>query len=160
MSRRVGSEALYRSWSTPQPCSSRAHSCASQRGRGRKCNACLATQSCPTLCESLNCSPPGSSVCGIFQARILERVAISSSRGYSRSRDRTHISCVSYITGRFFTCWAIGGAPQSAVLPQNPGRDKKLSRDSLPGREEVRNILVNPPKFSCSRGTTGHPASA
>ena len=53
-----------------------------------------------------------------------------------------------------------GKAPQSAVLPQKPGRDKKLSHGSLPGREEVRNILVNPPNFSCSRGTTGHPASA
>ena len=39
-------------------------------------------QSCPTLCNPMNCSPPGSSVHGIFQARILEQVAISSSRGF------------------------------------------------------------------------------
>ena len=38
------------------------------------------TQSCPTLCDPVDCSPPGSSVHGIFQARILERVAISFSR--------------------------------------------------------------------------------
>ena len=45
-------------------------------------------------------SPPGSSVHGIFQARLLERVAISFSRGSSWPRNRTHISC---IAGRFFT---------------------------------------------------------
>ena len=40
-------------------------------------------QSCPTLCDPTDCSPPGSSVCGILQARILEGVAISCSRGSS-----------------------------------------------------------------------------
>ena len=44
-------------------------------------------QSCPTLCDSMDCSPPGSSVPGIFQARILEWVAISFSRGSSKLRD-------------------------------------------------------------------------
>ena len=44
-------------------------------------------QSCPTLRDPMDCSPPGSSVHGIFQARILEWVAISFSRGSSRSRD-------------------------------------------------------------------------
>ena len=47
----------------------------------------------PTLCYPMDCSPPGSSVHGISQARILERGAISSSRGSSRPRDRTRISC-------------------------------------------------------------------
>ena len=50
---------------------------------------CSVVQSCPTLCDPLDCSPPGSSVHGIVQARILERVAISSSRGSSQFRDRT-----------------------------------------------------------------------
>ena len=49
------------------------------------------------------CSLPGSSVHEIFQARILEWVAISSSRGTSRPRDRTRVSC---IVGRHFTVWA------------------------------------------------------
>ena len=44
-------------------------------------------QSCPTLCDPMDCSPPGSSVHGMLQARILERVAISSSKGSSQSRD-------------------------------------------------------------------------
>ena len=46
-------------------------------------------QSCPTLCDPMDCSLPGSSIHGIFQARILEWVAISFSRGSSRPRDRT-----------------------------------------------------------------------
>ena len=44
---------------------------------------CLIAHSCPTLCDHMDCSPPGSSVHGILQARILEWVAISSSRGSS-----------------------------------------------------------------------------
>ena len=52
----------------------------------------LVAKSYPTLCDPMDCSPPGSSVHGILQARILEWVAISFSRGSSRPRDRTHIS--------------------------------------------------------------------
>ena len=51
-------------------------------------DVCSVAQSCPTLCGPMDCSPPGSSVHGIFQARILERVAISFSRRSSRPRDR------------------------------------------------------------------------
>ena len=63
----------------------------------------LVAQSCLSLCDSRGCSPPGSSVCGILQAKILEWVAISFSRGSSRSWDRTQVLC---IAGRFFTVWA------------------------------------------------------
>ena len=52
-------------------------------------------QSCPTLCKPMDCSQPGSSVHGIFQARIREWVAVSSSRGSSRPRDQTWVSKVS-----------------------------------------------------------------
>ena len=58
------------------------------------------SQSCPTLCSPMDCSLPGSSVHGIFQARILEYVAISFSRGSSRLRDRTQLS---FIEGGCFT---------------------------------------------------------
>ena len=51
-------------------------------------------QSCPTLCDSMDCSLPGSSVPGIFQARILEWVAISYSQESSWPRDLTRISCI------------------------------------------------------------------
>ena len=62
---------------------------------------------CLTLCHPMDCSPPGSSVHGILQARILEWVALPSSRGSSWPRDRTHISYISCIAGGFFNCWAI-----------------------------------------------------
>ena len=60
----------------------------------------LVTQLCLTLCDPMDCSPPGSSVQGVLQARILEWVAISFSRGSSRPRDQTPVSCVA---GRVFT---------------------------------------------------------
>ena len=61
------------------------------------------TQLCPTLCHPMDCSPPGSSVHGILQARILEWVAILFSRGSSQPRDQTQVS---HIAGGFFTIWA------------------------------------------------------
>ena len=57
-------------------------------------------QSCPTLCDPMDCSLPGSSVNGIFQAIVLEWIAISFSRGSSQPRDRTRIS---RIVDRHFT---------------------------------------------------------
>src|SRR5574340_309044 len=57
-------------------------------------------QSCPTLWDPMDCSLPGSSVHGIFQARVLEWVAISFSRGSYQLRDRTRVSC---IASRCFT---------------------------------------------------------
>ena len=68
---------------------------AALTSRHLRARACSVTQACLTLCDPMDCSPPGSSVHGIFQARILEWVAISSSRGSSRPRDRTQISYVS-----------------------------------------------------------------
>ena len=54
-------------------------------------------QWCPTLCDPMDYSPPDSSVLGILQARILERAAISSSRGSSQPRNQTRVSYSSYI---------------------------------------------------------------
>ena len=59
--------------------------------------ACLCTQLHQTLCDPMDCSPPGSSVHSIFQARILDQIAISFSRGSSPLRDQTRVSCVSCI---------------------------------------------------------------
>ena len=61
------------------------------------------TQSCPTLCDPMNCSLPSFSVRGIFQATVLEWVAISFSRGSSQPRDQTWVSC---IADSRFTLWA------------------------------------------------------
>ena len=62
--------------------------------------AAKSLQSCLTLCDPIDGSPPGSSVHGIFQARILEWDAISFSRGSSLPRDRTLLSCISCIGWR------------------------------------------------------------
>ena len=56
-------------------------------------------------CDTMDSSPPGSSVHGIFQARILDWIAISFSKGSSQPRNRSHVSCIS---GRFFTDWVMG----------------------------------------------------
>ena len=69
---------------------------------------------CPTLCDPMDCSPPGSSVYGILQARILGWAAMPSSRGSSRPRDQIHIFCGSFSAGRFFTA-------------EPPGKPKYLS---------------------------------
>ena len=60
----------------------------------------LCAESCPTLCGPLDCSPPGSSVHGVSQARILEWAAISYPKGSSRPRGQTSIACIS-CTGRW-----------------------------------------------------------
>ena len=62
----------------------------------------LVAQSCLILCDSVDCSPPGSSVHGILQARILEWVAIPFSRGSFQPRDQTWVS---HTAGGFFTIW-------------------------------------------------------
>ena len=64
---------------------------------------CLVSQLCLTLCYPMDCSPTGSSVHGIFWARILEWVAISFSNWSSRPRDPISISCVSCMAGGFFS---------------------------------------------------------
>ena len=61
------------------------------------------SQLCPTLCDPIDCSLPDSSVHGIFQAIVLEWIAISFSRGSSQPRDRTRVS---RIVDRRFTVWA------------------------------------------------------
>ena len=63
----------------------------------------LVSRSCPTHCNPTNCSPPGSSVHGILQARILQWVAISFSRGSSQLRDQAQVSCIAC---RLFTVWS------------------------------------------------------
>ena len=80
--------------------------------------ACSVTQTCLTLCDPMDCSLTGFSVHRSSQARILEWVAISSSRESSWPRDQTHVSYVSCIKGGFFTTWATWAL-------QNKGKEKK-----------------------------------
>ena len=75
---------------------------------------CLVAKLCPTLCDPMDCSPPGSSVHGISQATILEWVAISFSRGFSKPRDQTHISC---LTGGFLSLGHLGSQKKDCYQP-------------------------------------------
>ena len=76
-------------------------------------------QLCPTLCDPMDCSLPGSSVHGILQARILEWVAISFSRGSSQHRDQTRVSRVA---GRRFNLWATREARDQTCIPCSGSR--------------------------------------
>ena len=69
----------------------------------------LDAQLCQTLCNTMDCSPPGSSANGISQARRLEWVAIPFSMGTSRPRDQTHISYVSCIGSKLLCPWNFPG---------------------------------------------------
>ena len=71
---------------------------------------CVQAQSCLTLCNPLICSLPGSSVHGILQARILEWVAMPSSRGSSQIRDQTQVS---HIADGFFLPSEPPGKPKN-----------------------------------------------
>ena len=78
--------------------------------RGEILHVC--TQSCLPLCSSMDCSLPGSSVHGIFQARILEWVAISFSGGSSQLTNQTRVSCISSIGRQILYHWHHLGRPR------------------------------------------------
>ena len=78
-------------------------------------------KSCPTLCDPVDCRPSGSSVHGISQARILEWVAISFSRGSSRPRDRTQVFC---IASGCFNLWATREAPKMTPKLKSKNQQK------------------------------------
>ena len=96
-------------------------------------------------------SPPGSSVHGILQARILEWVAMPFSRGSSQSRDRTQVSC---IAGGFFSIWTTREAQEywswvaypfsrESSQPRNQTGFPALQVDSLPAELVGKPILVS-----------------
>ena len=81
---------------------------------------CVCGQSCPTLCDPMDCSPPCSSVRGMFQARILDWVAISYSGRSSRPRDLTWVSCIGRQILYHCAIWE-GLEPTSLCKTQNSG---------------------------------------
>ena len=83
-------------------CTASRHLCKHRYIRPCVC-VCSVTKLCLTPLNPMDCSPLGSSMHGISQAKILEQVAISFSRGTSWSRDQTCISCISR---RVLYCWA------------------------------------------------------
>ena len=79
------------------------------------CKHAKLLQACLTLCDPMDCIPPGSSVHGSLQARILEWVTMPPSKGSSWPRDQTHISYVSCIGRQILYCWATGQAYWRAI---------------------------------------------
>ena len=98
------------------------------------CCVCMWARSVTSSSLQLHdCSPPGSSVHGILQARMLEWVAISSSRESSGSRDQARISCVSCF-GRWILYYFPGGKPQEIILnPQGSEMWKRFFKTRLVG---------------------------
>ena len=72
------------------------------------CMLCSVLQLCPTLCDSVDCSPPGFCVRGILQTRVLERVAMPSSSGCSLFRGWTCVSCIGRWVLYHWTIWDSG----------------------------------------------------
>ena len=99
----------------------------------------LVAQSCPALCNSIDCSPPSSCVDGILQARISEWVAIPFSWGSSQPKDQTQVSC---IAGWFSTVWATREVwiVVSEVIQSYPTLCDPMNR-SLPG-SSIRGIFL------------------
>ena len=121
-------------------------------------NCAVCTQSYPTLHDPMDCSPPGSSVRGICQARILEWVAISFSRGFFPVRDGTQVSCISCIGRQIFTAeppekphkqWLT----QIAVIPQAFVKNLQLS-DCILDARDPRNVIRSLYSTSFSDGKT------
>ncbi|CAI9178596.1 unnamed protein product [Rangifer tarandus platyrhynchus] len=94
-------------------------------------------QPCPTLCSPKDCSPPGSSVHGISQPRILERVAIFFSRGSSRPRVQVRVSCGSCIDRHLLVVTMLKpplfSGPQTSQVSKSPylGSYNSLSQKCL-----------------------------
>ena len=87
------------------------------------CVCAKSPQSCPTLCDPMDYSPPDSSACGIDQARKLEWVDMPSSRGSSQCRHQTHASPASTLAGESFTASSTWDA--GIMMKVSPGsRDR------------------------------------
>ena len=95
--------------------SSNAGGASSMHDQGTEAPGVLVTRSCLTLCHPVDYNPPGSSVSGNLQARILEWVAIPFSSGSPWPRDQTQVSCVA---GRFFTTELPGNLTAPKVQPK------------------------------------------
>ena len=134
---------VFRPWQWGQFTSALDH----WKGLVRTSALCSVARSCLTLCGPEDCSPPGSSDRGISQARVLERVAVSSSRGSSRPRDQ-----ISGIAGKFSTNWAIWEAlfPQDGLEEENePWCGSRDSRWLLTGGLARWNVLPRVRPWPC-----------
>ena len=99
---------------------------------GQICKECAKPlQSCLTLCEPIDCNPPGSSVHGILQARILEQVSMPFSRVSSRPRYWTYVSYVSCIGCGFFTTSATWGTLITKEKSGKPLSDPVVTNNKI-----------------------------
>ena len=114
---------------------------------------CLVTQSSLTLCDPMDCSPPGSSVHGILHARILEWVAMSSSKGSSQPRDKTQTS---HIACRFFTAESQGKPKNTGVGSLSLLQGIFPTQGSNPGLQHCRQILYHLSHHNLLRNITHH----
>ena len=90
---------------------------------------CPVAKSRSILCNPMECSPPGSSVHGNSQGRILVWVVIPFSRASSRARDQTHLSCIGM---QILYCWATREAPrEDLVTGKRPSDDGRLCHKRL-----------------------------
>ena len=118
------------------------------------CTLCLVTQSCLTLWDPMNCSPPAPLSTRILQARILEWVAMPSSRGSFWPWDQTQVSL---IAGGFFTIWntrevqeywsglpfpSPGDLPYPGIKPRSPALQADSSPAELPGKPMYMNTHI------------------
>ena len=95
--------------------------------------------------DPMDCSPPGSSVHGILQARILEWVAVISSRGSSPPRDPTCISYISCNAGRFLTTWGFpdgSDGKESVCNARDPGSIPGSGRSTAEGNGNIKQLTV------------------
>ena len=117
--------------------------------------ACSVTQLCLTFCD---CSPPGYSVCGIFQVRVLKWVAISFSRGSFRPRDRTLVSC---IAGTLAPAPRQLPAAERPAHPQKPASERRVKpacRQSLV--KKTKPLAPRPAQATASHFSQGGCACA
>ena len=109
----------------------------------QQCHAaqvCFVAQSWSDSCNPMDCSPPGSSVHGISQARVLEWVAVSYSRWSSWPRHRTCVSCFSALANRFFT----SAPPGKPMLAQEPASNWSAAGRQIPCQLDVGSLFLCP----------------
>ena len=106
-------------------------------------------QSCPTLCDPMDCSLPGSFVYGILQARILELVANPCSRGSSRPRDQTTVLTSPALAGRFLTTSATWEASVGIAQPLKSSLKSEVAypNETIPQKVESKKWFAAPHKF-------------
>ena len=131
------------------------------------CACAKSLQSCPSLCNPMGYSPPGPSVHGILQARMLERVAMPSSRGSSPPRDRTlvfYVSCIGrwvlyhygHLGSLFYSLDFVNAKAQAGeLLPLLKAEEREGQRHS----QVCLAPKPTPPQHrdSLSRGSSFHP---